>query len=441
MKALHTLAVPVLFVLVWSSAYVAGSIATALIAPLTVTLWRFAVAALLLGGSAWLRREPWRALARGPCYDAPRMIAVLSPLALLLPGLLFATPLGMVVAAAQGVAVAGAPSASSAALALQTSTPEADRKQLDQPFSDAARSDWHYIPRSRAGLAWRDMNAQQREATTQLLRSALSDAGVDKVHALMALEIALRELEASGSRRDPGNYSIALFGTPAAASPAAGVREQPWGWRIEGHHLSLHFPLEGDRYLSTLPQFMGANPALVPRDISKGGPKHGTRVLAQEEDLARPLMAALPARERAVALFDQRPYGDIVTRNAQKLSPLTPVGVAWPQLPAAEQALLLRLVRAFAEHLRPELVEQRLQRVRAGGLDALRFGWAGSLQRGEPFYFRIQGAAFLIELDNSGGNHIHSVWRDFEGDWGRDVLAEHYRGAAGTGHVHRPPPR
>jgi len=357
-------------------------------------------------------------------------MAVVSPLALLLPGLLLATPLGMVVAAAGGVAVASAPSATRAALELQQSTPEGDRKQLDQPFSDAARSDWHYVPRSRVGIAWRDMSAKQREATTQLLRSALSDAGMDKVHAVMALEIALRELEASGSRRDPGNYAVALFGTPA---------QQPWGWRIEGHHLSLHFTLEGDRYLSTLPQFMGANPALVPRDIKNGGPKQGTRVLAQEEDLARQLMAALPERERAVALFDKRTYGDIVTRNAQKLSPLTPVGVAWPQLPAAEQALLLRLVRAFAEHLRPELVEQRLERVRAGTLDSLRFGWAGSLTRGEPFYFRIQGATFLIELDNSGSNHIHSVWRDFEGEWGRDVLAEHYRGAAGTGHVHQTP--
>lgn len=359
------------------------------------------------------------------------MIAVVSPLALLLPGLLFATPLSMVVAAAgSGVAVAGAPAASRAALELQQATPAGDRKQLDQPFSDSARSDWHYIPRSRVGIAWRDMNPKQREATTQLLRSALSDAGIDKVHAVMALEIALRELETFGSHRDPGNYAVALFGSPG---------EQTWGWRIEGHHLSLHFTLQGDRYLSTLPQFMGANPAVVPRDIKNGGPKQGTRVLSEEEDLARQLMAGLPERERASALFDKRPYGDIVTRNAQKLNPLAPVGVAWPQLPAAQQALLLRLVRAFAEHLRPELVEQRLERVRAGGLDSLRFGWAGSLTRAEPFYFRIQGATFLIELDNSGGNHIHSVWRDFEGDWGRDVLAEHYRGAAGTSHVHRAP--
>ncbi|HVZ36388.1 MAG TPA: DUF3500 domain-containing protein, partial [Polyangiaceae bacterium] len=266
------------------------------------------------------------------------------------------------------------------------------------------------------------------------LRSALTDQGTDKVHAIMALEIALRELESSGSRRDPGNYALALFGSPA---PADGPTQPAiWGFRIEGHHLSLHFTLAGDRYLSTLPQFMGANPALVPRDIKNGGPQQGTRVLGQEEDLARELLAELGPAERNIAVFEQRPYGDIVTRNAEKLNPLEPVGIAWAQLSSAQQALLLRLVRAFAEHLRPELVEQRLQRVRAGGLNSIHFGWAGSLTRGEPFYFRIQGTTFLIELDNSGGNHIHSVWRDFEGDWGRDVLAEHYRNAVGTEHVH-----
>jgi hypothetical protein len=350
------------------------------------------------------------------------MILQARQLALLLPALLFATPFVMITT---GVALATAPSARAAALELEQATPAADRQKLDLPFTDAARSDWHYIPRSRAGIAWRELNGVQRAAALKLLRSALSDAGVDKVHAVMALEIALRELETSGRSRDPGNYAIALFGLP----------DQVWGWRIEGHHLSLHFTLQGDRYLSTLPQFMGANPALVPRDIANGGPKKGVRVLAREEDLARELMAALAPAERAVAWFERRPYGDIVTRNAEKLNPLAPVGVALPQLPAPEQALLLRLIRAFAEHLHPELVEQRLQRVQSGGLDSIRFGWAGSLTRGEPYYFRIQGATFLIEFDNSGGNHIHSVWRDFEGDWGRDTLGEHYQGAAG-GHSH-----
>lgn len=322
----------------------------------------------------------------------------------------------------------GAPSASAAALALLDATPPAARRELQQPFTDAARSDWHYTPRRRAGIAWKDMSPAQREKTTALLASALTDAGLDKVRAVMALEIALRKLETFGSSRDPENYAIALFGAPGGGSGH-------WGWRIEGHHLSLHFTLQGDRYVATLPQFMGANPAVVPRDIEHG-PRGGTRVLGSEEDLARRLLSSLDDKERGVAVFDSRPYGDIVTRNLAKLSPLAPVGIELGVLSAAKQATLLELITVFAEHLRPELAEARLARAHAGGLSSIRFGWAGSLTPGAPHYFRIQGARFLIELDNSGGNHIHSVWRDFEGDWGRDVLGEHYSAAKGSGHSH-----
>jgi hypothetical protein len=271
------------------------------------------------------------------------------------------------------------------------------------------------------------MNAAQREKATALLSSALTDAGLGKVRAVMALEIALRKLETFGSSRDPENYAIALFGAPGVSGH--------WGWRIEGHHLSLHFTLEGDRYVATLPQFMGANPAVVPRDIEQG-PRRGTRVLASEEDLARRLLSSLDEKERGAAVFDSRTYGDIVTRNQARLSPLAPVGVKLGDLSAAKQAALLELITVFAEHLRPELAEARLARVRSGGLASIRFGWAGSPTPGEPYYFRIQGAGFLIELDNSGGNHIHSVWRDFDGDWGRDILGEHYSHAKGSGHSH-----
>jgi hypothetical protein len=302
------------------------------------------------------------------------------------------------------------------------------RARLVLPFTDEARSDWHYTPRQRSGVPYKDMNTAQRQATNALLRTALSAPGLDKVHAIMALEIALRELETSGSsRRDPENYAIAIYGTPARQGA-------PWGFRLEGHHLSLHFTVQNDAFISSLPQFMGSNPALVPND-SKAGPKKGTRVLAEEEDLARALMSALDPKARAVAHFDTRTYGDIVTRNARSVDPLAPVGVKLADLPPAEQASLLRLISAFASHLRPELSRERIERVRAGGLDTIRFGWAGPLERGKPFYYRIQGARFLIELDNSGANHIHSVWRDFDKDWGRDVLGEHYAGS-GKAHGH-----
>jgi hypothetical protein len=321
------------------------------------------------------------------------------------------------------------PSATLAARQLIEATPQAARPRLEQPFTDEARSNWHYVPRSRVGIPWGEMSVAQQQASTALLRTALTSAGLDKVRAVMALEIALRELEASGSRRDPGNYAIAIYGSPSGPT-------SHWGFRLEGHHLSLHFTLQGDRYVATLPQFMGANPALVPRDIQKGGPRQGTRVLGAEEDLARGLLGSLSAAQRATAVFDTHTYGDIVTRNAAELSPLSPVGVRFGELAAAQQAALLQLISAFAQHLQPELLEARLARVRAAGLPAIRFGWAGATEPGKPYYFRIQGPSFLIELDNSGGNHIHSVWRDFTGDWGRDILGEHYASAPGHGHSH-----
>jgi hypothetical protein len=266
------------------------------------------------------------------------------------------------------------------------------------------------------------MNAAQRDAATALLRTALTDPGLAKVRRVMTLEIPLGEIERSGSLRDPENYAIAVFGD---ARGDAGTR---WGWRIEGHHLSLHFTLDGDRYVATLPQFMGANPAVVPSGLeAKGGPPPGTRVLGEEEDMARRVMVALDAPLRARVRIAPRPYGDIVSRNAAVVSPLAPAGVPLAELPEAQRAALLELAAVFARHLRPDLAEARLSRVRADKPASIRFAWAGSIEPGRPHYFRIQGSTFLIELDNSGGNHIHSVWRDFDGDWGRDVLREHYR--------------
>ncbi len=165
-----------------------------------------------------------------------------------------------------------------AAQRLIDATSPAHRTLLLHPFTDAARSDWHYTPRSRDGLPWKAMSAAQRDATTALLRSALNEQGLEKVRALMALEITLRELESFGLNRDPENYAVAIYGTPGAPG---------WGWRIEGHHLSLHFSLDGERYVATLPQFFGANPGVVPRDVGGGAPRAGFRLLGNEEDLAR----------------------------------------------------------------------------------------------------------------------------------------------------------
>lgn len=329
-------------------------------------------------------------------------------------------------AAADTSAAAQAMLAGARALLEATSTGQ--RGELQHPFTLEARGDWNYTPRSRPGIAFKAMDDAQRRAAQQLLAAALSEPGLVKVQAIIALEIALREMESFGFSRDPENYAFALFGAPDAASP--------WGWRIEGHHLSLHFTLNDGQVVATLPQFLGANPAQVPRDIGSQGPRKGERALGEEEDRAFALLSALSPAQRQQAIFSARPFGDIVTRNTAQLNPLAPVGLAFGAMDAAQQALLLRIVESLASVAEPSLAQQRLERVRAGGLDSIRFGWAGATERGQPHYWRIQGARFLMEWDNSGGNHIHSVWRDLEGDWGRDVLGEHYRRARGSGHRH-----
>ena len=319
-------------------------------------------------------------------------------------------------------AAAAEPGARAAAEQLVAATPAAARTSLQLAFDASLRADWHYTPRRRDGLAWKAMSALQREATLALLRSALTDKGLAKVQALMALEGVLRELEGGSGWRDPDNYAVALYGQPGDAG---------WGWRIEGHHLSLHFSLQGDRYVSTLPQFFGANPAVVPQGVRGAGAAlpAGFRLLGHEEDLARRWIGSLDAAQRRVALIDTRPYGDIVSRNAARAQPLAAAGLRFDAMNPAQQAALMQLVSSFAEHLRPELADARIARVRAAAPSGIRFAWAGSTTAGEAHYFRIQGDTFLIEYDNSGGNHVHSVWRDFDGDFGRDVLREHYERA------------
>ncbi len=315
----------------------------------------------------------------------------------------------------------------STARSLVDLTPQAQRPTLLLPFTLEARTDWHYVPRNRPGVAFKAMEPAQRQAAHKLLATALSEPGLVKIRALFALEIALREMESFGPLRDPDNYAFAIFGTPDA--------KQAWGWRIEGHHLSLHFTLEGGQVVATLPQFVGANPSEVPRDFA-GGPRKGQRLLGEEEDRAFALFNSLSPAQRTQTVFSAQSFGDIVSTNAGQLDPLAPVGIPFSALAPAQQALLLRVIESMAAVAEPSLAQQRLERVREGGLDGIRFGWAGAQQRNQRYYWRIQGPGFLIEWDNTTGNHHHSVWRDFKGDWGRDVLGEHYRRAQGGSHKH-----
>jgi hypothetical protein len=310
-----------------------------------------------------------------------------------------------------------------AAQAMVASVDSGKRSKLVLDFASDKRTDWHYTPRSRPGLSFADLDPAQREAVHRLLRTALTAAGHKKVANIIELELVLREIEAFGLFRDPEKYFLVLFGSPDAA--------KPWGWRFEGHHLSLSFTLRGDA-IATTPSFFGANPAEV-----RAGPRQGLRTLAGEEDEGRKLLATLDAGQRSAAVIETRTYGDIVTRAEARVNPLENRGLEAKALTEAQKAQLRRLIEAHAAAFEVPLREARMARA-LEGFDAIRFAWAGATERGKPHYYRVQGPRFLIEYDASqdGGNHIHAVWRDFNGDFGRDLLREHHAAARGTSHRH-----
>jgi hypothetical protein len=311
-----------------------------------------------------------------------------------------------------------------AAQALIASVDSQRRAKLVLPFASEDRTDWHYTPRSRVGMSFADLDAKQRDSVHRLLKTALSAVGHRKVVNIIELELVLREIETFGLMRDPEKYFAVFFGAPDA--------KLAWGWRFEGHHLSLNFTVRGDAAVATTPSFFGANPAEV-----RKGPKQGLRVLGAEEDEARKLLDSLDTAQRRTAIVDARTYGEIITANRDRVSPIDNRGIEAGALEPAQKAQLRKLIETYADNFEAPLRAARLARAEEG-FDSIRFAWAGSAERGKQHYYRVQGPKFLIEYDASqnDGNHVHTVWRDYEGDFGRDLLREHHSMARGTSHRH-----
>jgi hypothetical protein len=285
-------------------------------------------------------------------------------------------------------------------------------------FEDAERINWHFIPRQRRGLPLKEMSPGQQELARRILRTALSERGYLKATTIIELELVLREMGQNPSVRDPELYYFSVFGSPGP--------EEPWGLRVEGHHLSLNFTVVGDSLVATAPAFMGANPAEV-----RVGSRAGLRPLAAEEDLARELIHALGADQSATAVIANVTPRDIVTGNAARVEPLSPIGIRVTELRADQVQLLVGLIDVYLDRMAEPLADRRRAALERTDFDEVAFAWAGSLERGRPHYYRIQGPSFLIEYDNTqnNANHIHTVWRDFDGDFGRDLIREHYRDA------------
>ncbi len=355
-----------------------------------------------------------------------------------------------------------------AAAMLIESWDQAQRRIACRPFPDEdERRLWYYTPTDHGGLPLAAMGPVQHRNVHRLVATGLSTAGYVTVAVIMGLDNILDQLEGWSvdfgreRGRDPLLYYITIFGDPGG--------DAPWGWRFGGHHVSLHYTIIGGEVVASTPNFLGADPA----DSPLLGP-HLHRPLAAAEDLGRELFRALDEHKRAKALISAVAPADLVGSNRPKLEvgqrplPVTdifrqrfegrlaelvagmqaqieatldlkeahlealsftaePKGVPVRTLDAGQTSILRELLGGYLARLPDQLADQQAGLVERE-FDRLTFVWAGSAERGEPHYYRIQGERVFIEYDNTqrGANHIHTVWRDLANDFGGDALARHY---------------
>jgi len=322
--------------------------------------------------------------------------------------------------------------ASAATKFLDSLTPD-QRQEATFAFNADERLRWHFIPTEmypRKGLLVKQMTEPQRRLAHDLLKAGLSQRGYMTASQIMDLETVLDGIEAAQRTRetsprgqplvrDPEKYFFSIFGTPST--------HDTWGWRVEGHHVSLHFNVVNGSLVAAAPTFFGSNPAEV-----REGPKKGLRILGAEEDGARALVESLDASQREKAIFKKEAPGDIITMANVKIDPLAPEGIPMSALNANQRALLTKLIDVYTGYMAADIAADRVARLKKAGEDKIVFAWAGPVERGKKHYYRVQGPTFLIEYDNTqnDANHIHSVWRDFSGDFGQDLLRDHVKSVA-----------
>ncbi|MFD9946182.1 DUF3500 domain-containing protein [Nonomuraea sp. NPDC059023] len=282
---------------------------------------------------------------------------------------------------------------------------EEQRGLAAHEFADPLRVQWTYVPAWRPGVPLLGLGRSARNAAHRLLATALAPHAFAQAVTVMALEEVLDLREDGRGRRHSDDYHLALFGAPGAPR---------WSWRFEGHHVSVTATVSGDE-VEVAPLFLGANPATVSYEGVAV-----TRPLPLEEELARALLADLPATHRAAALIAGTAPPDILTGTAIATDLLDPPGVRGAELAGSAAALLGKLASVYVDRLAPAL---RVP-VEPG---KLAFAWAGPAERGLGHYYRVQGPGLLIEYDNTqnGANHAHSVLRRPGADFGAALLPAH----------------
>lgn len=290
-------------------------------------------------------------------------------------------------------------------------------QQLLFEFDHPKRTQVDFLPlasHSDIGVTIGLMRDTHIEATHGLLRDVLSDTGYLRTQTIQSLEGVLRHSVPNQFTmgRLPDAYQVQFFGDPR--------EDKPFAMKYEGHHISLNVTVANDSVRGT-PLFLGSNPATV-----EVGTHRGLRALAPQEDLARELLASLNKSQAAKAIQTSDVY-EIPRKVMNPVS--TPMGLSAKDMTKSQQHLLLQLIQSYANTLRPEIANDEISRVESAGIENLHFLWSNENDSGKRAYYRVQGPNVLIEFQRVADNHIHSLWRDPQTDFGEDLLMQHLRDA------------
>ncbi|HJZ57182.1 MAG TPA: DUF3500 domain-containing protein [Gemmataceae bacterium] len=318
----------------------------------------------------------------------------------------------------QPPAPTGAKMSAAAKKFLGTLSPE-QKKKATFAFDDKARLAWFFTPQqdkdrkaTRVGVRMEELNADQKAAALELLKTGLSKRGFEQATTIMSLEGILADLEGPKGAmvRNTGWYFVSIFGDPSDTGS--------WGWRMEGHHMSVNYTLDKGQVVTATPLMFGANPAEV-----KDGARKGLRTLPGIEDSARALIKSLTPDQDKVAK-QPKAFAEI-KENSPRADVGPPVGITADKLNADQRKTLTALLADYAERLPEDLATEEMKKVNTAAPEKLSFAYSGSPVPGEPYTYRVYGPGFVVEFLNvqadsakNPANHIHSSWRRLPVDFG-----------------------
>ncbi len=305
---------------------------------------------------------------------------------------------------------------------LGSLTPELKTKASFH-FNDKQRLAWFFTPQqnkekkfTRKGARLEEMTPEQKVNAMALLKSGLSASGYEQATTILSLESLLADLEGSkgAMTRNPTWYFVSVFGEPSGTGK--------WGWRFEGHHLSVNYTLDKGEVISATPLLFGANPAIV-----KGEERKGLRTLPDIENFARTLITSLtPEQDKVAKQLTPKNYNELEIKEGQpKAGVGDPVGITADKLTAEQKETLDKLLLAYIDRMPEDLAKVEQKRVKDTPPGKLYFEYTGSPVPGEPYTYRIFAPEFVVEFLNvqadsakNPANHIHSAWRRLPIDFG-----------------------